>query len=791
MAHAKPSAVLGLILALAVAWSGAMAQSTGTLTGRVLDEKSRTPLQFVNVVIKGTTQGAATDEEGNYEIRGVAPGTYSLIVRLVGHQTRQIDDVTVSAGETVKRDITLIDASVQVGDITVYGASKRTERLTEAPAAVSVLQPADIKLGAASGQLPQLLQSTPGVDLVQSGVQDFNVNTRGFNSSLNRRLLVLQDGRDLAIAFLGNQEWNGLALPVEDFYNIELVRGPGSALYGPNAFNGVLNMTTPAPYQVLGGKATLAGGSLSHLRGDVRYAGLLGDQWSYKANLGRVQSETWSKSRTITDTTEAGQFEYPGLRTSPDGRSLVEARRLDAAHVASTYGSLRFDYQTAIGSTLTLEGGISRVENEVFLTGIGRVQVTKADKPWGRVNFNNERLNVMVWGQGRMSLDPQYSLTSGLPLEEKSQIFHGEFQYNDYLLGESLRYVVGASHRFYNVDTDGTLMAEEKRENTSGLFGQVEYQPDPLVKFVAATRVDWSTLHETMVSPKAGVVITPEPSHSFRATFNRAFQVPNFSEFFLQVPVGTADLPFFVSGTNPRGTTQVLARGNDDLLVETITGYEVGYKGVFFDNTVFITADAYLNQAEDFITDLLQGVNPDYPFNVPPGFPAGLVEVARQQVPGLTIVDGKPAVVVSYTNAGKVDLRGVELGIAFYPFDALRLTGSWTWNEFDVKEQNAKDQLLPNSPKNKFGWSVRYSPAEYGFEVELSGRHSQGYRWAAGIFVGDIPAYTLWSIGAGYSITSQLRVGLGVTNLTNESVYTIFGGSVNGRQGILTLTTTF
>ena len=84
------------------------------------------------------------------------------------------------------------------------------------------------------------LQSVPGVDVVQSGVNDFNVNARGFNSSLNRRVLVLQDGRDLAIAFLGSQEWNGMTQPLEDLGKVEMVRGPGSALYGANAFSGVV-----------------------------------------------------------------------------------------------------------------------------------------------------------------------------------------------------------------------------------------------------------------------------------------------------------------------------------------------------------------------------------------------------------------------------------------------------------------------------------------------------------------------------------------------------------------------
>src|SRR4030095_9321429 len=94
------------------------------------------------------------------------------------------------------------------------------------------------------GQAPLMLYSVPGVDLVQNGMTDFNVNARGFNSSLTRRVLVLQDGRDVAIAFLGSTEWNAMGVGFDEFSRVEMVRGPGSALYGMNAFSGVLNLTT-------------------------------------------------------------------------------------------------------------------------------------------------------------------------------------------------------------------------------------------------------------------------------------------------------------------------------------------------------------------------------------------------------------------------------------------------------------------------------------------------------------------------------------------------------------------
>ena len=127
----------------------------------------------------------------------------------------------------------------------MQGASRAPERIVEAPAAISVVEPRLLENNTITGQIPMALKETPGVDLVQSGVNDFNVNTRGFNSSLNRRMLVLQDGRDLAIAFLGSQEWNTLSVPLEELGRIEVVRGPGSALYGANAFSGVIALTTP------------------------------------------------------------------------------------------------------------------------------------------------------------------------------------------------------------------------------------------------------------------------------------------------------------------------------------------------------------------------------------------------------------------------------------------------------------------------------------------------------------------------------------------------------------------
>lgn len=757
----------------------AVAQSTAGLYGKVTDAGSNDPLPFVNVGLKSTRLGASTDNQGNYRITNIPAGSYTIVFSTIGYAVTERKDVVLKENDRVQLDAALSLSEISLAEISVYGASLRRERITEAPAAVSVIDASDIRLNAASGQLPRLLEAQPGVDIVQSGIQDFNINTRGFNSSLNRRLLVLMDGRDLAIAFLGAQEWNGLTVPLEDLGRLELVRGPGSALYGPNAFNGVINVTTPPPKDVPGTKFSYSLGELNTVRADVRQGAILGNGWSYKANFGTVSSNSWSNSRTAADTNAAGDFEYAGLR-----RAGIERRAISPGLVGSFYGSARIDYDLDGNDLVTVEGGFSRVQNELFVTGIGRVQVTQADKPWGRMSYNSGHLNVNLWAQGRHSNQPQYSLASGAPLLETSQIYHAEAQYNFSPVEDKIRVIAGGSHRYYHVDTDGTLMVDGHYDNTSGIFGQVEYTPSGIIRLIAATRWDRSTLHSDQWSPKAAVVFTPISNHSVRVTFNKAFQVPNYSEKFLRAIAGFADLRAF-GGT---GTDPVYARGNDNLFVEKITGYEVGYKGVYLNNKLFFSLDAYFNKAIDFVTDLLPGVNPAYAFNPPPGFPAGLADIARAN--GLYFQNGRPQVVYSYSNAGKVDERGTELAINYYITDEIHFDATWTWYDFEVKEQQLGDVLLPNAPRHKFSFGGTYL-SRAGYELSVTGRNIQPFRWAAGIFQGDIPAYTLLNLSAGYQITRQIRVGGAISNVLDHRTYQIFGGALIGRQAIGNLTLVF
>jgi iron complex outermembrane receptor protein len=743
---------LSLSILLLFLFSGLIAQTTGTITGKVVDEKTGDALPFVNVQLKGTLLGASSNEKGTFTISGIPVGTYTLTATLIGHSGKDISGVNIKAGETLTQNISMTDAAVQMNEVIVFGPSMKQERLTEAPSAISVLDEGQIKLVGGSNQPAKLLETQPGVDIAQSGLNDFNVNTRGFNSSLNRRLLVLLDGRDLAIAFLGAQEWNGLSVPVEDLGRLELVRGPSSALYGANAFNGVINIQTPRPKEIVGTKATLALGEMNSVRADVRYAAVRG-QLSYKTNFGRFQGNTWSVTRKNLN------FEYPGF-------SILNNEEVDLLtnNVASTYGSIRADYDFENGDVTTIEGGATQVENEVFVTGIGRVQVPKALKPWARMSYSTNKWYAQVWGAGRQSGTPQLSLSSGLPLDEHSFISQGEVQYRSTILNEQLFLISGLSLRYQTINTNGTLMKESRVDNASGLYGQLEYTHSRQLKLVGAARWDRSTLHESQISPKIAAVWSFNASHSIRMTYNQAFQAPNLSELFLFVKR---------TATNPyTGLKSYFAyHGNENLRVEKITGYEIGYKGII-ENKLFITADGYFNSLKDFITDLAPGVHPDYP--------------EPTVLPGDTALRA----IWSYNNAGKVTESGLELGLNYYLSDNWILDANYAFFDFQIIEKSEKDILIPNAPKHKFNGGITYQSAK-GFDVNLSLKYVPSFDWAAGIYTGRIYEYTLVNLAANYKFTSNFQVGLNISNLLDREHYQIFGGSFIKRRGVLTMTAMF
>jgi iron complex outermembrane receptor protein len=771
----------------------------GHIAGRISRENG-TGIGGVIVQIVETGAVELSDSNGDFRFN-VPDGTYSLQF-VAGENVTTESNVVVSGGGTTRVD-KKVDWNLSVAEtITVYSASRRVERVVEAPSAVTVVAAEDIAAVAPSGQAPRIVESAPGVDYTNSGLYDTNFNARGFNSSLNRRILTLVDGRDPAVAFLGSQEWAALSFPLDEMASVELVRGPGSALYGPNAFSGVLNMTTKQPKLSPGGRLLLSGGDLNTRRADLRHAGGLGAEWYYRVVGGYQQSDDFSRSRNAT-------AEYTSICASTAQTNCLrrEAVPLALDEVNIRFAGVRFDKHFANTNVFTTEGGFSTIEGPVFQTGIGRVQVTDVERPWFRLNYNMPHWNIGGYWDARKA-ENQVALASNARLYEDSSNLHGEIMTNWDFMGGKTRVIGGVAYNSQEVDTANpqgfqTLMSQEKDERQQSAFGQAEFDLGTRFKIVGAARYDDSTLHEAQFSPKAAIVFTPAGNHTLRYSYNEAFQRPNYSELFLAAPAGApvnlANIAAITPGAQALapflqqlgfGPMPILARGNENLDVEKIRSHELGYAGIF-GGKMFVTVDVYQSNLKNFVTDLLPGVNSDYPrYEIPASVPA-LVRPGLEQFltlalganrAGVTLVNGSPALVVSYANAGEVDTQGGEIALNYYVTNNWLVDFNYSYFDFDVKSSQAGDQLLPNAPENKFNLGVGWRSER--FDAKATYRWVEEFDWAAGIFVGHIPQYDVVNISANFKINDHLGIGTDISNALDDEHWESFGGDLMSRRAL-------
>src|SRR6218665_2934427 len=175
----------------------------------------------------------------------------------------------------------------------VVTASRRAQSSLEAPNATTVITAEDIRLSGARS-LPELLRRGPGAEGMMMGPGSANVSLRGFNQRLSNKVLVLVDGRSEYQDFLGMTLWSSIPVSLDEIERIEVIRGPGSALYGANAMLGVVNIITQAPgtgprarFQGYAGSGNVAGGDFVSHGG----SGAL----RYRASVAYTQANKWSR----------------------------------------------------------------------------------------------------------------------------------------------------------------------------------------------------------------------------------------------------------------------------------------------------------------------------------------------------------------------------------------------------------------------------------------------------------------------------------------------------------------
>jgi outer membrane receptor protein involved in Fe transport len=638
------------------------------------------------------------------------------------------------------------------------------------------------------------------VEIVQSGLYNFNLNSRGFNNFYNRYILTRIDGRDPSLPmFSGSVDWAALSLPLDDVDQLEFVRGPGAALYGAGAVNGVLNIRTKSPRESLGGTFRYTVGELGTQRIEARQAASLGRGWYLKAMGGHHRSGDFTQSRVAT--AEYAPDTLPRDRIAPN---------LDGVRLS--YGSVRIDNDAGRDRLLSLEAGTAHEKGPVSLAPAARLQAIDVDQPWFRVNLATPRWNVLAYYTGN-SMNGSQNLTAGSPVYVTGSQVTVEAQTNRQFADARGRVIAGVELGTQKTDSAGPDGAQtsfdRQRATTYGsVFGQIEYRLAARLNSVVSARWDNSTLHDGRVSPRVAVVYGLAPEQMLRVTYGRAFQPANLTNYFLNIaaappldlsPVEAALRPVIGSTSLGLGSIPILAVGNEQLRVSAVDSVEVGYHGVL-GGRLLVDAGVYMNRIEDFVTTLLPQVgtslgrlNPSFVPYTPPSAlspdAATTVKTALQAALPPSLFEslsndatGRPVIaLLSFSNFGLARTAGVELGATYVLPAGVKLQSSYTGFRSNVSDI-PENPLSANTPAHQFSASTAYTHGRIDGAVRF--RWVDKFEWQSGIFVGAVPSYTVLDLNASYKLTLHITAGADVANLLSNEHYEAFGADLLGRRAL-------
>lgn len=174
---------------------------------------------------------------------------------------------------------------------TVTTPIRHEQPISEAPSNVYVITDEDIRHSGAV-DLPTLLRRVPGLEVMQMTGADFNVSARGDNQVFANKLLVLVDGRSIYVDVQGSVFWKTIPVTLPEIKRIEVVKGPIEALYGFNAFDGVVNIITKSPEESKGTTLQIGGGEFGTLTSAAIHAGSQG-KLGYRLSVGEDQTQQW------------------------------------------------------------------------------------------------------------------------------------------------------------------------------------------------------------------------------------------------------------------------------------------------------------------------------------------------------------------------------------------------------------------------------------------------------------------------------------------------------------------
>ncbi|HEX7072244.1 MAG TPA: TonB-dependent receptor [Rhodothermales bacterium] len=650
---------------------------TGVIAGRVEDE-SAAPIPGAQILLEGTNTGTAAEDDGGFLIAGLPPGEHALLVSALGFQ-RHHETVVVVAGDTTRVRVALTEQPLESAEVIVT-AVRRPQASVLVPLSVSVLSRDDL-LSRNVRSLDEALRYVPGVQMAENQV---NIRgSSGFSYNVGSRVLLLVDGVPLLGPETGGVPFD--ALPMPQVARIEVVKGPGSALYGSGALGGIINVITrDFPERPETSVSVFAGvhDPVRHRQwrdkwsGAEVYRGLGGGSFTHARRFGR----------------QAGGWLHAAYRRD---RGYL---RLAADEVFQAYAKLGWEPTSAV--SLRLLGGITARERDAFLYwgGIddplnpGNLDLLAPGSSDATGTNDNRSIQVGILPTVRHALSPRFVHTLRLryflvqirpidefgksrPLEKGTSGFRfgGEWQLDwspsggGFLTAGISADANAARSEFFRGADGGYVLAQPE----FAAFAQYERQLGRRWSLLGGLRLDAYQIDtvttSTRLSPRFSLSYSVASASTIRASFGRGFRVPGIAERYID---NQDFFPFFP---------------NHRLRPELSTGYEIGYRLERPASTPWLNLDAALfwNDFEGlveptFVTD------PDASGTARPGF--------------------------QFVNVTRARIRGGEVSVdaEIAPGGVLKLAYTFLWTR-DLDADQALAFRSPHLLKTSLDWSLTRS----------------------------------------------------------------------------------
>ena len=665
----------------------------------------------------------------------------------------------------------------------IVSASRAEQVLVNAPAAVTLIDSRAIANSPATNYA-DLLRAVPGLNVTQTSARDINLTSRAATGTLATSQLALVDGRSIYQDFFGFIAWDFLPVDPAEIKQIEVIRGPASAVWGANALSGVVNIITKSPRELQGTAVTVSAGLFGRdARGVDRGTGALyaisashaavaDDRWAYKVSAGYFAQDAFARPTGPIPNSTGTQ--YPGFPNTGTRQPKVD---------------VRVDYDHPDGrQKVVMQGGFSGTEGLIH-TGIGPFDIDRGTfLAYGKVNYSRggSRVNVFV---NRLDGDATNLLAVGADGRPIPFLFANTTA--DVEAGHVAtwrqRHVISLGGNIRYTAFDLSLAPRENSRTEGGVYVQDEIFLSPRFRWVVGGRVDaFSVLDAPVFSPRTTLMYKPAPSHTFRVSYNRAYRAPSLVNNFLDTTlVNQLDLGALNPALAGRSFAfPVAARGNPDLSEESMNAYELGYAGVLA-NRVTLSAAFYVNDSRNAIfftqTGSYRAGNP------PPGWPlppAALELIAQSGRfgPG----NGLPAS-FTYLNFGKVRQKGLELGADGDIVGPLTAFANYSFQPTPEPSGFALSEL--NLPaRHRFNLGLTLTGARLLGQASVS--HVGDAYWQDVLdarYHGSTEAFTLVNGSFGYRWNDRLTASLKVINLLDQEIQQHVFGDVMRRQAVLEL----